>query len=380
MPESVGAPGGPLDSRSNSSNLWGGETGDKIEDTTVPATPFTLSLGFEARSFNRRPLMRSGDSKYFAAALVLSLSLSLTISTAQAQGPPGMPFPPGGMMGGPSLATQEAVQEDLGLTEKQKAQLKKLEAAMIQRSQATFEEARNGGLEPEEMRDAMGMINREYNTAVAKVFDKNQKARLAQIELQREGLLAVAKTEIASKLKVTSAQTKKVKAIVTEMRQNQFRSMSPPPGAGGPPGAPANDQAKAAPKGKRPSTRGVRPAPDGNAAPPTGDMPPEGGGGFFGGFPEGRPDFNSEEFQAQMAKMMENEKKLRDAASAKIGEVLTKDQTEAFDKLLGKPFDFSKLKFGPPEAAPAEEAKPKTDEATPKKQAPAKSQPKSKSR
>ncbi len=109
-------------------------------------------------------------------------------------------------------------------------------------------------------------------------------------------------------------------------------------------------------------------------------MPPEGGGGFFGGFPEGMPDFNNEEFQAQMAKMMEGEKKFREAASAKIGEVLTKDQTDAFDKMVGKPFDFSKLNSGPPTAAPPEEAAPKTDEDTPKKAAPAKSQPKTKSR
>ena len=121
-----------------------------------------------------------------------------------------------------------SVQEDLGLTEKQKTQLKRIQGSTDQKTRQTFQEAGENGLEPNEMMELMNSIGREKNSAVAKVLDKNQKARLSQIELQREGLMAVAKSDIAGKLKLSSAQTKKVKSIIVEMRQAQFRGMPGP--------------------------------------------------------------------------------------------------------------------------------------------------------
>ena len=82
-----------------------------------------------------------------------------------------------------------------------------------------------------------------------------------------------------------------------------------------------------------------------------------------------------------MTKMMETQKKSRDAATAKIGEILTADQTGAFEKLTGKPFDFSKITPGPPAGdPPPRPAAPKAEEEAPKKAAPAKNQPKTKTR
>jgi hypothetical protein len=81
-----------------------------------------------------------------------------------------------------------------------------------------------------------------------------------------------------------------------------------------------------------------------------------------------------------MTKMMETQKKIRDAATAKIGEVLTADQTAAFEKMTGKPFDFSKITPGPPPGNPPADAAPNPEADTPKKEAPAKAQPKTKSR
>ena len=97
-----------------------------------------------------------------------------------------------------------------------------------------------------------------------------------------------------------------------------------------------------------------------------------------GGFPGGMPDFNSEEFKAHFAKMAEAEKKIRATASQKIGEVLTKEQNDAFEKLLGKTFDFSKLKPNPQPGAAPEADTPKAQAETPKPATPAK--PKSKMR
>ena len=51
--------------------------------------------------------------------------------------------------------------------------------------------------------------------------------------------------------------------------------------------------------------------------------------------------------QAQFAKMREAQDTIRKSAIKKIEDILTKDQMIAFDKLLGKPFDFSTIKPGP---------------------------------
>jgi Spy/CpxP family protein refolding chaperone len=316
--------------------------------------------------------MRPGKSNALTAWLFLALSLATTSTLAQ--GPPGMPFPPGGMgggpggpggFGGPSLVMAEAVQEDLGLTDKQKTQIKKLKTSMDQRARELFENAREGGVEPQEMMESMTSLNRDHNAAVAKVLDKTQKARLAQIELQREGLLVVAKADIAGKLKLSTPQTKKIKIIVDEMRQAMFKGMPGPPGGGPPPGSGAP-----AVKG-RPSTKKARRAPPENGGDSDEEMPP-GGEGFPRGGPPGqaglgedragRPDFNSEEFRARFAKMMEEQKKTRDTAIEKIGEVLTPEQKAAYDKLIGKPFDFTKIPFGPPGGKPPGEDTPKAEE------------------
>ena len=58
---------------------------------------------------------------------------------------------PGGP-GGPNLVMVESVQEDLALTDKQKDALKKLEATMRQKGRQAFEQAGQGGFDPETMR------------------------------------------------------------------------------------------------------------------------------------------------------------------------------------------------------------------------------------
>jgi hypothetical protein len=84
------------------------------------------------------------------------------------------------------------------------------------------------------------------------------------------------------------------------------------------------------------------------------------------------PDFNSEEFKAMFAKMAESEKKLRVTANQKIGEVLTKEQNDAFEKLLGKPFDFAKLNPSSQPGANPEAEAPKAEGEMAKPATPAK--------
>ncbi len=81
-------------------------------------------------------------------------------------------------------------------------------------------------------------------------------------------------------------------------------------------------------------------------------------GGFAGGGPPGGlPDFLKPENQADFAKAIEEGKKVRKAASAKIGELLTADQKAAFEKLTGAPFDFSSIDGGTTTTKPSDAIK-----------------------
>ena len=73
----------------------------------------------------------------------------------------------------------------------------------------------------------MESINRDQEQGIARILDKDQAKRLGEIELQREGIFAVARAPIAKKLKLTSDQTTKVKTIIDEMRKAQFAAMPP---------------------------------------------------------------------------------------------------------------------------------------------------------
>jgi len=134
-----------------------------------------------------------------ATVLAASLALALLSSVALAQGPPGGPGGPRGGPGGPSLLNAAPVQKELNLSESQKSQLKKLDTAMGQKRRSSFSRRGQGEPDPEKMRSAMDKLRREHDEAVAKVLDKKQKERLSEIELQREGILAVARPNVAAR-------------------------------------------------------------------------------------------------------------------------------------------------------------------------------------
>ncbi len=326
----------------------------------------------------------------FAACLVLVVLLSPT----RAQGPPGGPRGPGGPggPGGPSLIMAAPIQKELGLTEKQKSQLKKLDTTMSQKRRQMFTRTRSrqGNTDPEKMRTSMDSLRREQEEAVSKILEPKQKTRLGEIELQREGIFAVARTDVAKKLKLTSTQTDKIKTIVDQMRQDERVAMPrPPEGSQGPGGGPPGEngfQGGGPPSGGPPGEGGFPGGgppgeggfqgggPPGEGGFPGGGPPGEGGfqgggppgggppgeGGFPGGGPPGenglqgggppgggRPDFGSDEFRAQFDKMRKQQEKIRTTATKQITEVLTAEQKTSFNKMQGKPFDLSSLRDGP---------------------------------
>jgi len=270
------------------------------------------------------------------------------------------------------------IQKELGLTEKQKSQLKKLDTTMSQKRRQMFTRSRQGGTDREQMGKAMDSLRREQEEAISNILEPKQKTRLGEIDLQREGIFAVARTDVAKKLKLTSTQTDQIKTIVDQMRKDERAAMPRPPdgfqgpGGGPPGGGPPGEngfQGGGPPGGGPPGEGGFQgggppgggPPGEGGfpgGGPPGGGPPGEGGfqgggppgeGGFPGGGPPGggRPDFGNDEFRAQFEKMRKQMDKIRATATKQISEVLTAEQKTSFSKMQGKAFDLSLLRPGP---------------------------------
>ena len=178
------------------------------------------------------------------------------------------------------------VQKELGLTEKQKSQLKKLDTTMSQKHRQMFTRTRSrqGDTDPEKMRKSIDSLRSEQEEAISKILEPKQKTRLGEIELQREGIFAVARTDVAKKLKLTSTQTDKIKTIVDQMRQDERVAMPrPPEGSQGPGSGPPGENGfpgGGPPRGGPPGEGGLQ----GGGPPGEGGLQ---GGGFQGDGPPG---------------------------------------------------------------------------------------------
>ena len=213
-----------------------------------------------------------------------------------------------------------------------------------------------GGFDMQAMQQGMAQISQANEAAVNKILKPAQKKRLDQIALQIEGVQAVGREEIATKINLLPAQFEQVTAILTEMRttqgeamRNVFQSMRGGPGGNGGPGGgpggnggPGANNAGGTPK----AAATAKPAApknedDENEAAPA--PPGRGGRG-------NRPDPNSPEGKAAMAKLNETMTKMNDEneavekkAEALIAKVLTRVQKSAFNRLLGPIADIDKL-------------------------------------
>ncbi len=269
-------------------------------------------------------------------SMLISLAFAAVATTAAQQGPP-----PGGMMGGPGggdlqVVAVPAVQEELKLTAKQKTQLRSVDEAAKVGRQELFAAAQENGMDPQAIGEQMTAIRKEQDAKVGRVLDKKQKARLDQIKLQRDGLLAASRPDVASKLKVTNPQSKQIKKVIETMNREVAAAMPPPPeGFGGPPGG------FPGPDGGPPGAGNG----DGGATPKK-----KGGNRTAGGNAKGQPGpggADVEAFRAKMEQGVQGMRKARESASGQIEAILTEDQKSAWAKLIGEPFDVSTLQPGP---------------------------------
>jgi hypothetical protein len=134
-------------------------------------------------------------------------------------------FGPGGVrMGAPNssamLLEMAEVQKELAVTDAQKEKITALQAdarAAMDKAMQDFDPRAAQDLEPEErekrmaeMRAKMEENNKKMDERVAEMLDAKQLARLKQLRLQREGVGALTRGDIAEKLVLTDEQKKKI--------------------------------------------------------------------------------------------------------------------------------------------------------------------------
>jgi hypothetical protein len=122
----------------------------------------------------------------------------------------------GGGGGAGQLLRMAEVQTELKLTDDQKTKI------------ATFLESQRGqgrgqgggqGLSPEERAQRRAEQRAKETEELKKILNEDQMKRLKQLQLQRQGMAALAETEVQSELKLTADQKSKVEAALQEQRQ-----------------------------------------------------------------------------------------------------------------------------------------------------------------
>jgi Spy/CpxP family protein refolding chaperone len=155
----------------------------------------------------------------FRIGLVLCAILA-TVSSVSAQRPGGGRFGEGRQqaLGGAMLLRQEAVQEDLGLTDDQKQQLRRLAAGQ----QRGGDRPNLRDMSQEERREWMAEMRERMEAAEKKMSDiltEEQRTRLKQIRLQVMGPAAVGEPEFAKELGLTDEQREKIGQLRERVRQ-----------------------------------------------------------------------------------------------------------------------------------------------------------------
>ena len=165
-------------------------------------------------------MMRGVFVKVLTAGLIV-----LAASPAFAQQPGRQRGGFGGGFGGmtaPSAAAllrNDKVQEELKLTDAQKADLTKAEDAVSEKYKDDLAKARTD-MDREKMAELRKAENADLEKATAGVLKPEQVKRLKQIEVQAAGLNAFSKEDVQTALKLTDAQKQDVKTAVDDMQKD----------------------------------------------------------------------------------------------------------------------------------------------------------------
>ena len=229
----------------------------------------------------------------FPVCMAAALTFA-AITSAQAQ-PGGRPGGRGGQGfggGGGFLLAMPEVQKELGVTDDQKALLEDMQADMRQRGGERPDFGSFRDLSPEErekrleeMRKAGEERAKQAEDALKAILNETQFQRYTELQLQRQGLMALNRAEVQEKLALTAEQKTKLEEIRAANRPER---------------------------------------------------------GQFGRRPEGQPAGERPDFQAMAAQARER----REKAEADTLAVLTPEQKAKWEQLQGKKFEFPQPTFG----------------------------------
>jgi hypothetical protein len=189
-----------------------------------------------------------------------------------------------------------------------------------------------GGLDRGALMAMIAGLRRENEEALARVLDKPQRERLAQVALQLEGPMAITRPEVALRLNFADTQLLVIQALKEEyeaareqlyaIHQERFslRADTSSPTTGARPGA-----VRAGPLGESTAAKAV---PGSGGSVP---RPEESAGD--------RLNRASDELRMRFVRELNN--------------VLTRRQKTVFNKMLGEPFDLEKVRFRGVQGSPA---------------------------
>ena len=193
-----------------------------------------------------------------------------------------------------AVLTNKDLQEDLKITDEQKAKFKPVSEKVTEDGKKNREMFKDAGMDKDKLKELFAEFakvqeksNAEIKKSVEALLTSDQKKRIGQIEIQAKGLRAFSDEKIAKDLGITEAQSSKIKGVMEEYAKD------------------------------------------------TKDLGFGGGKGGGGGF--------DKEKAAENAKKRE---KLSKAAFADIEDALTADQKGKWKEMTGATFDTAKLRQG----------------------------------
>jgi len=122
---------------------------------------------------------------------------------------PGRGMPPSAMR----LATMEAVQEVLKLSDEQKNKVDQIDAELRQRAREAFGERRGERPDFGRVRGEMQKLNEEATTKLADVLDDHQRRQLAAITIEMSDAGALLDPLVAAELNITAEQKEEMVKI-----------------------------------------------------------------------------------------------------------------------------------------------------------------------
>jgi hypothetical protein len=119
-----------------------------------------------------------------------------------------------------------SVQKELKLSEAQKTKIYAFVKTASQKHRELMQNMMfSGNANPQMMMETSRQMRQEIDQGTAQILDPKQKERFDQIVLQNEGPLAVARPEIAAKLRLNEAQQEYVQGVMIEMRRQLMMSI-----------------------------------------------------------------------------------------------------------------------------------------------------------